>query len=470
MAALSLLFVTTDAETVATIRRHLTTSGADLRVAGSLEEAAKALARHPFDAMLVQVDSPHGDVRRRLQNDLAFRDEPPVIAVAREGSIKDAVDAVRAGARDYVPVGPKHTARLGANLRRALATCADGAPEGRAAATAAAIMEGFITADHRTQGICRTLARVADSRATVLLEGESGTGKGLLARLVHAHSVRRFAAFVELNCGTLSESLLESELFGHVRGAFTSAEHERVGKFQLADGGTLLLDEIANASPGLQGSLLRAVESGEFEQVGGTQTRRSDVRLMVATNAPLAEELEGGRFSEELYHRLNAVAVNVPPLRERVVDVPLLAGHFLKVFSRQHRRPLEEVSAEALSLLVRYDWPGNVRELRNAVEHGVILARDGVIEPACLPEHILRSVAESAPARHSLDQLPLKEALRRPERQYLLQTLNAVGWNKQHAAKELRISRSTLYKKIKEHGLDIDAPSRQTAFFGAVGR
>lgn len=473
MTAASVLFVTTDAEVIAMVRRHLSGDGGDLRVASSLEEAAKALARRSFDALLVQIDAPDGDVRRRLEQGFTFRRQPPVIALARNGAIEDAVNAVRAGACDFIPARPGEGRALRDALCRALSACRDGLHEGRTGASGGVPLAGFITADHRTLAVCETLARVADSTASIVIEGESGTGKSLLARLVHENSMRRLAPFVELNCGALSESLLASELFGHVRGAFTSAEQSRVGKFELADGGTLLLDEVANASRSLQAKLLRALESGEFERVGDTQTRRSHVRLMVATNSPLEQQIARGLFSEQLYHRLNAVKVEIPPLRERVVDIPLLAQHFLRRCAAQHGRTISGVSPEVLSALVRNRWPGNVRELRNAVEHGVILARETTIELDSLPRSIVQAWAAPRGLRRGLELLPLKEALREPERQYILQTLRAVRWNKQHAAKELRISRSTLYKKIKEYGLEpepaVDGPVTSGAF-GTLGR
>jgi len=464
----TVLFVSTEPDIIAALRRLVASMGHEFRVAGSLEEAGKFICERPVDLLMVQTDAAQSDVAERLESGLAFfRSGPEVIAVARRGSIRDAVRAVRAGAGDYLAVVPFRPHEFRTVIERALAQGGWAQRDGHVAGRRHPF-DRFITTDYRMQAICELLASVADCTAPLLLEGESGTGKTLLARLLHEHSTRRFARFVEVSCGALSETLLESELFGHVRGAFTSALRDRLGKFELADGGTVLLDEISNASLRLQARLLRVVESGQFERVGDPRTLRSDVRVIAATKHSLEERVAEGRFREDLYHRLNALHVRLLPLRERVEDIPLLARYFLRLSAAKYRRCARDFSRDCVERLVRYPWPGNVRELRNAVEHAIILARGARVTQECLPDSLVSFPrSEGRPdwiALHSL-----REALRVPERQCILDVLNEVNWNKQHAARRLRISRSTLYKKIREYNLNRLEPSAGTLVSGTVG-
>ena len=365
---------------------------------------------------------------------------------------------------DYLAVEPLRAERLRSALSRALehrrlrfrALTSEETPE-------QADCGDLVTNDYRMRAVCSTVTAVAASKAILLVCGESGTGKTLVARMLHRRSPRCVGPFVELNCGVLSDTLLESELFGHVRGAFTSAYREHRGKFDLADGGTLLLDDIANATPKLQAKLLRVVESGEYMRLGDAQTLRCDVRLVVATNVSLRERVERGAFREDLYHRLNGVQVKLPPLRDRVGDIPQLARHFVNAFAAQHGRRPKGIAPEAMDRLVHYRWPGNVRELRNAIEHGVILAEDGAVTPQTLPTHIAEAGPSRAPGARRSGAQPLKCAMREPERRLILQALRTSSWNKLHAARTLGISRSTLYKKMKEHGLDPGEADGSTA-------
>jgi len=452
MNSASVLFVSSDAKLISMVRRVVSSMGHELRVAGSLEDASKVIAGDCVDVLLVQTDARDGRMKRRLARGVVFSSSPPVVAVANQGGIEDAVRFVRAGAGDYVAIGSRKTEEV----RRALWRAVEGALKRaarRQGSGRASGFERFITADYRMRSVCDVLASVAASPTTLLLEGESGTGKTLLARLVHEQSPRRMGPFVEVNCGALTESLLETELFGHVRGAFTSAYRQRQGKFEVADGGTLLLDEIGSASLGMQARLLRVVESGHFERVGDTNTLSTDVRLIAATKSGLEESVAAGSFREDLYHRLNSLKVSVLPLRERVEDIPLLARHFLRMFAGKHKRKVTDFAPEAMSMMVHYAWPGNARELRNVVERGVILAREGRVTPDSLPRHVAE--ARSAVSRRRRFFLTtLREAMREPERRCLLEALRIAGWNKQFAAQALGISRSTLYKKIREHGLD----------------
>jgi transcriptional regulator with PAS, ATPase and Fis domain len=288
--------------------------------------------------------------------------------------------------------------------------------------------------------------RVACTPATVLITGESGTGKSMLARRIHAASGRG-GRFVEVACGSLSESLLESELFGHVAGAFTGATTDREGKFLLADGGTLFLDEIATASPAMQVKLLRVLQDFAFEPVGGTATRRVDVRVILATNEDLGAAVADGRFRADLFWRINVVALEMPPLRDRTGDIPLLAGHFLRRSAPLVPRPIEGFTPAALEALESHGWPGNVRELEHAVERAVLLGRGPLVDVGDLPPTVLAGRPAARPM--------LKEALADPERRLILEALQRHGWRRDAAAKALGINRTSLYKKAKRLGMDL---------------
>jgi len=292
-----------------------------------------------------------------------------------------------------------------------------------------------------------TLAMVAPTDATVLILGESGTGKELIADAIHANSPRRSGPLVKVNCAALPEHLLESELFGPEKGSFTGAVARREGRFKLADGGTLFLDEIAEMSLLLQAKLLRVIQARSFERVGGTETIGSDVRLVVATNRDLEEEVHAGRFREDLYYRLNVIPIRMPPLRERREDIPLLAEHFLLVISERNSKMIRGFSPEVMDLLIRNRWKGNVRELENVVERAVIMARGDVIQTEDLPGHLLDVDREGTPG--VTPGRPLSEM----ERESILSTLDLTGGNRTETAKMLGISRRTLQYKLKEYGV-----------------
>jgi len=298
---------------------------------------------------------------------------------------------------------------------------------------------------------------VADTRTTVLILGESGTGKTMTARSIHQLSNRRDKPFVEVACGSLPESLLESELFGHVAGAFTGASHDKIGKFLQADGGTLFLDEIATASPALQVKLLRVLQDREFEPVGGNVTHKVDVRLVLATNENLEDCVKRGTFREDLYYRINVIAMTQPPLRERIGDIPLLSEHYLKVFSEQTGRNVMEIDEMAMQAMQHYNWPGNVRELVNVIERAVVLSRESRITVTDLPEKLFANHEHRANIEAHLGGASLKSALTEPERHLIIQALEASGWNRQKTAKTLGINRTTLYKKMKRYDIDFES-------------
>ena len=456
MFASSVLLVADNSTLRKKLGRMIKNAGWQVQTVSSLEYAQESLVSQGFDLVLVEDDGDAAHWRKNGERALHVKNNLPVIAVARGGTIKDAVSAIRAGAADYICGRPLDSRELRNAMNRAIRRTRDTQAPERPPVLFQAVtdVDGLVTADYRMRAVCKIVTAVANSKATLLIEGESGTGKTLIARMLHNQSPRHDAAFVELNCGVLTDSLLESELFGHARGAFTSAYRRRRGKFELAHNGTILLDEITNASPSLQAKLLQVVESGTYTPLGETDTMYADIRLVVASNSPIAEKVRRGLFREDLYHRINSVKVTLPSLRDRVGDIPLLMRHFLRIASEQHNRRVRSIAPEAVEMLVHYDWPGNVRELKNVVERGVILAPGVSIIADSLPEHI----AQSPATRHGIGRdpslRPLKDSLREPERRLILHALRVVGWNKQRAARDLGISRSTLYKKMREHGLE----------------
>jgi len=309
---------------------------------------------------------------------------------------------------------------------------------------------------------------VADARASVLVTGENGTGKSMIARAIHRRSHRRSGPFIEVACGALPDNLLESELFGHVAGAFTGASTDRVGKFKLADGGTLFLDEIGTASPAMQVKLLRVLQEFQFEPLGGTKTESVDVRVILATNEDLTACVERGTFRQDLYYRVNVVNIELPALRQRVGDIPLLVQHFLQRSTESLHRNVEGFDAQAMQVLQRYAWPGNVRELENVVERAIVLSRNSILTVEDLPADLLKnesghqpmrshfSMPAVAAAQHVSDShvTSLREALEEPERQIILDALRMFQWNRAATADALEINRTTLYKKMKRLGLD----------------
>jgi DNA-binding NtrC family response regulator len=402
----------------------------------------------------------------------------PVVVMTGHGTLSTAVEAVRGGAFDYL-LKPVSLETVRAVVLRALS-----AREGRPALESAreqladfppeALLVGRSAA---MQDLYRQIAAASAGEATVLLQGESGSGKELAARAIHLHSARSGGPFVAVNCAGLPETLLESELFGHARGAFTGAVAARTGRLEAAAGGTLLLDEVGEMSPAMQAKLLRFLESRCYERVGESETRQADVRVISATNRDLRDLVSAGVFREDLYYRLDVLRIELPPLRDRPDDVPLLVAHFTA--GRGGEGPRAEITPEALAVLERYEWPGNVRELRNCLEHAMALARgSGAVGLEHLPEHVVRAAGESPGgaggleagidrmvrqlARRMIEQAAKEnrevrdvhaEAVRVAERAAIAEVLAAVGGNQVQAAKRLGMHRTTLRKKIDEYGL-----------------
>jgi DNA-binding NtrC family response regulator len=314
-------------------------------------------------------------------------------------------------------------------------------------------MENIVGHDPRMRRVFDMIDSVADTRATVLITGESGTGKSLIARAIHRRSGRRDRAFVEVACGALPETLLESELFGHVAGAFTGANYDKIGKFMQADEGTIFLDEIGTASPGMQVKLLRVLQELEFEQVGGTKTFHVDCRVILATNENLEKLVAEGRFRQDLYYRVNVINLELPGLKDRISDIPMLAQHFLEHVCEESGKKVRAFSDDALAALQRHGWPGNVRELQNVIERAVLLGKGDIVRLEDLPAGL---AASRGVTFEPVGGRSLKQALEGPERQIILEVLEGNQWNRHATAEALGINRTTLYKKMKRLGLEDD--------------
>jgi DNA-binding NtrC family response regulator len=398
------------------------------------------------------------DVRMERSSGLdvlkAFADRAPatpVILITAFGDVTGAMEAIQRGAYDYVSK-PFNIEELKLTVGRALERKRLVAEQKTVPGESKTHLQDIVGKSSVMLEVYKLVARVAGSTATVLVQGESGTGKELVARAIHTHSPRAGAAFVPVNCTALTESLLESELFGHARGAFTGAVAAKRGLFETASGGTLFLDEIGDMGPKMQAQLLRTLQDGEVRPVGGTEAIRVDVRLVCATNKDLDEEVKAGRFREDLYFRINVVTVRLPPLRERREDIPILVGHFLNKLAHRERREPAAMSPEALRLLTGYGWPGNVRELENAIERAVAVAKGNVILASDLPPEVGGVTVAGAAAGGGEDGEGLiadRPTLAELERRYIQLVLAECGNNKKKAAEKLGIDRRTLYRALE---------------------
>jgi DNA-binding NtrC family response regulator len=449
-----ILLVDDDQIILASLGDFLELEGYEVARASTIARAMDCLKAAEHNLVVTDVSMPTSDGFELLRHVRANYPDVVVILVTGYGTIESAVEAIKEGAYDYL-TKPIIDDDVRMAVQRALQQ-QQLLAENRQLKQALSDRYSFrniVGQDYRMSKVFDLIDAVADSRTTVLITGESGTGKSLIARAIHAHSPRREGPFVEVACGALPDPLLESELFGHVRGAFTHAVSDKAGKFAVADGGTIFLDEVATASPQLQVKLLRILQERQFEPVGSNETREVDVRVILATHHDLRAEVDAGRFREDLYYRINVVSIDLPPLRQRLGDIPLLAAHFLGKYLAATSKTIQGFSPEAEELMQRHHWPGNVRELENCVERAVVLCRQPVIGPEDLPPAVLRATSGTAAPAAAGRRLTLQEALVGPEKQIIEGALRLNDGNRQATAEYLGINRTTLYKKMKKHGL-----------------
>jgi two-component system, NtrC family, response regulator HydG len=449
-----LLIIDNDRAHAETVAESLSRVGFHCQVATSGTEGARLIEEKDFDTIitdLVMNDVDGLEVLSRAKN---AQPDTEVILMTGYGTVPSAVEAMQKGAFNYL-LKPLDIQQLRAATEKAVESA-------RLRRTNLELkrrldekfgFEGVIGDSHQMRGVIERLKRIAPTNATVLIQGETGTGKELVAQAIHQNSPRKNKPFVALNCAALSENILESELFGHVKGAFTDASSDRVGKFEYAHGGTMFLDEVGDMPPATQIKLLRVLENGEITRVGSNDPIKVNVRILSATNRNLEDSITAGTFRSDLYHRLKVIVIRLPTLQERSQDIPILIDYFLRQFTRQHGKQIKGMSSAARHRLLGYPWPGNVRQLRNVIESMVVVDYDGLLDVDDLPEELSGPVETSGePATNSLVALvghPLEEI----ERMFIAENLRVTAGNREAAAAKLGISQRTLYRKIKDYGL-----------------
>ncbi|MBN8624079.1 MAG: sigma-54-dependent Fis family transcriptional regulator [Planctomycetes bacterium] len=454
MKRASLLLVDDDKHILESMAGWLREQGYVVDTANSRASAIAALEKKAYDIALCDIQLDDGDGFEILGWARKNRPETSITLLTGYGTVETAVEAIRAGAFDLL-TKPLIDEELTLSLERALNQrhVIEENNNLKQQLDLRFGLENIVGRDPQMRKIFDVVESVADTKASILITGESGTGKSLLARAVHRRSARRDKPFVEVACGALPETLLESELFGHVAGAFTGATQDKIGKFKQADSGTIFLDEIGTATPSLQVKLLRVLQEFEFEQVGGSKTFRVDSRVILATNEKLEDLVAQGKFRQDLYYRVNVINIELPPLRERLADIPTLATHFLERVCKDSGRKVHGFTDDAITALRGYRWPGNVRELQNVIERAVLLGKHEQVRSEDLPPAILAPGHvdfAAAAAAHNL-----KAAMASPERQIIMKTLEENNWNRNATADALGINRTTLYKKMKKLGLEV---------------
>lgn len=427
--------------------------GCRIAAAESGTDGIKLFEKEQFDIVITDLRLPGANGIEVLKHIKNLSPDTGVIIITAFADVKDAVLAMKEGAYDYIskPFNPEEllivierfikyrgieleNIRLKEELKEKKQ------------------FQYIVGVSPAMQKVFETIEAVAKTDSSVLIYGKSGTGKELVANAIHNLSLRKDKPFIKINCAAIPETLLESELFGHEKGAFTGANQRKKGKFEAADRGTIFFDEISEMALAIQAKMLRVIEYQSFERVGGNEPVRVDVRTVYATSKDLKEEAKAGRFREDLYYRLNVLPINLPVLMERREDIPLLIEHFLKVFSKKVGKAEITISPEAMEKLLTYDYPGNVRELEHAIEMAVTLCSGRAIEPLCLPLEIRGNKAEQGAVTQAYDDLSFTERIKLFEKEELVRVLESTGWKKKEAAKKLGMSRETLWRKLKEHG------------------
>ncbi len=417
--------------------------GFNVGTAGGAADALQQLQGQKWDILLLDIKMPGMDgmeLQKRIKD---IDSGATIIFITAHGSVDTAVKALKEGAFDYVskPVDPDYLSHLVTNALKARSLAKENLKL-KEQISEFSRADDIVGDSAQIQKVYELIQTVAKTDTTVMIRGESGTGKELIARAIHSNSSRRYFPIIAVNCGAMAEGVLESELFGHERGAFTGAQYRRKGKLELSDGGTLFLDEIGNIDMKTQMDLLRVIETKQFARVGGNEIIKVDFRVICATNKDLEKAVADGTFREDLYYRLNVFSVFIPPLRERKGDIPLLANYFVQKYSRAMGKPITSISPEAMDTMVRYNWPGNVRELENAIERAMVVGKPPAIRPEDLPYQLTEK-------NHVLP----AGSLAAMEKAHIASVLDQNRWNISRSAEVLQIDRVTLYNKIEKYGL-----------------
>lgn len=447
----------------------LTKDGFHVITASDGLEALQILKNESFDIILTDLVMPNMSGIELLKEAFTLKIDSPFIMMTAFGTIQTAVEAMRLGAFDYI-TKPFNLNELSIIIKRALKVSRLQAENilMKKQLKKKYAFEGLIGDSIQMQAVYEMIEKIADTESTVLITGESGTGKELVARTIHYNSSRSSYPFVPLNCAAIPKDLLESEIFGHEKGSFTGAIHTRIGRFELARGGTLFMDEIGELDLSLQVKLLRVIQQKEFERVGGHKTIKVEVRIIAATNKDLEKAVEEGKFREDLFYRLNVIPLHLPPLRERIEDIPLLLDHFIRIFCKKRKRNPFKFSQEAMQCLINYNWNGNVRELENLVERLTILTNGDIIQVADLPDKFLKGQAirvdKSLPVQSTQSFMPpiavsengcdFNEIISNMEKKLIIDALAKAGGVKSRAAILLGLNRTTLIEKMKKMGID----------------
>jgi len=457
----SVLIIDDEAEIRESLQTLLEMEGFAVETAASGEAGLQRIGEHPFDLILLDLALPGRDGMEILAEIRAHETRLPVIMITAYGTVENAVKAMQAGAANFIQK-PWDNEKLLADVRAAIARrrAEEENVQLKRALKQRYNFENIVGKSEPMLKIFDLVAQVAASRSTVLLQGESGTGKELIAKAIHLNSPRRDRPFVPVNTGSMPPDLLESTLFGHVKGAFTSAVASKKGLFEIADRGTLFLDEIGTMGLDTQSKILRVLQDRKFMHLGGVNEIQVDVRIIAATNVDLKQQVREGKFREDLYYRLNVITIDLPPLRQRKEDIPLLAAFFLDKYSKENDRSARRLTPEALRPLVAYSWPGNVRELENVIERAVVLSTDATIGPDLLPDSLVGRTAAFPTLEHRLD-ASLFDIMEDCERHIIVDMLEKCNWNQTDAAERFRVPLSTLNQKIKRLNIEIKRKGRE---------